>query len=91
MKIQYCSDLHLEFKENKAFLRSNPLKPVGEILVLAGDVVPFVAADEHKDFFYFVSGNFEFVYWLPGNHEYYGSDIAQKSGVLNEKIRSNVF
>jgi DNA repair exonuclease SbcCD nuclease subunit len=38
-----------------------------------------------------VSDNFETTYWLPGNHEYYHFDIAEKSGVLDEAIRSNVF
>ena len=33
MKIQYCSDLHLEFEENKKFLKQNPIKPVGDILI----------------------------------------------------------
>jgi hypothetical protein len=39
----------------------------------------------------YVADNFETTYWLPGNHEYYHFDIAEKSGVLHEAIRSNVF
>ena len=39
MKIQYCSDHHLEFLENETYLRSNRIKPVGEITLLAGDIV----------------------------------------------------
>ena len=91
MTIQYCSDLHLEFEENADFLRENPLKPVGEVLLLAGDIVPFAQMKKHSGFFDFVSDNFETVYWLPGNHEYYHFDLAEKCGALNEKIRNNVF
>lgn len=38
MKIQYCSDLHMEFQENMRFMKSLPLEPVGDVLVIAGDV-----------------------------------------------------
>lgn len=88
--IQYASDLHLEFPENREWLLTHPLEPVAEVLLLAGDIVPFPKLAAYKDFFRFVSKNWRAVYWVPGNHEYYGDDLSRRYGPLNESILPNV-
>jgi len=90
MHLQYCSDLHLEFPANKAYIEQNPITPEGDILILAGDIIPFAAIDKAKAFFDFTSDNFQHTYWIPGNHEYYRWDIAQRSNTFQENIRPNV-
>lgn len=91
MKIQYCSDLHLEFVQNSHFIKHYTLIPAGEVLIFAGDILLFADLKAHNGFIDFVSDHFEIVYWLPGNHEYYGYDMADKDFVLIEKIRENVW
>lgn len=90
MLFQYSSDLHFEFPKNKKILNRKPLVAAAEILILAGDVMPFNTMDEHNDFWNYISDNFKQTYWLPGNHEYYGFDAATKYGSFCENIRSNI-
>jgi predicted phosphohydrolase len=90
MKIQYCSDLHLEFAKNKEYLLSSAIQAVGEILLLAGDIMPLGTLHKHDDFFGYIADHFEQTYWIPGNHEYYHYDFGKQPNPLHEKIRPNV-
>lgn len=89
MNIQYCSDLHLEFPDNKQFILDNPIEPKADILILAGDIVPFAVIDKHQDFFDYISRYFKTTFWVPGNHEYYYHRI-DNSTILNTDIRENI-
>lgn len=92
MKIQYCSDLHLEFDENIAFLKQNPLVPSGEILVIAGDFYLLGAKREFiSDILTYLSKNWKAVFWLPGNHEYYHYSASNAHLEQLEEITENVF
>ena len=77
MKIQFASDLHLEFPENSLWLKENPLDAIGDILVLAGDIGYFGDDNYCKHQFWdFCSDNFRETIIVPGNHELYkGFDI----------------
>lgn len=90
MTFQYASDLHLEFPENRDLLINRPIKPIGEMLILAGDILPLDMIEEFSWFFDYLSYNYKETYWLPGNHEFYHSDLMQRGSTLNEKIKENV-
>lgn len=92
MKIQYASDLHLEFGANTAILREQPLRPVGDILVLAGDIgyLGDEALTKHP-FWDWASDNFQEVVVIPGNHELYRNfDINELKDGWELYLRSNV-
>lgn len=90
MNFQFASDLHLEFAQNKKAVLKKPLLLAAENLILAGDILPICDLAKHQDFLNFLSDHFKMTYWLPGNHEYYGSDMATLSDSFEESIRPNV-
>lgn len=90
MNFQYASDLHLEFVQNKKVILKKPLSPTADILILAGDILPICDLEQHQDFLNFLSDHFKMTYWLPGNHEFYGSDLATMPSSFEESIRPNI-
>ncbi len=90
MRIQYCSDLHLEFLHNSNFLSANPLQVCGDILILAGDIVPLHDEFLNNSFFRFISKNYRQVFWVPGNHEHYYRDIYDYGTSFRFTIRENI-
>lgn len=92
MKIQFASDLHLEFRDNSRWLKDNPLIPVGDILVLAGDIGYLGDENYSKHpFWNWCSENFKETIVIPGNHELYkGFDINDLTEGWEISIRENV-
>lgn len=92
MILQYCSDLHLEFPTNRLWLERNPIEPVGDILIVAGDTYYLGKKFSELNYWKMLSEQFQEVYVLPGNHEYYGGyDIASHRNEVIEKLHSNVW
>ena len=92
MKIQYASDLHLEFAENWRYLKDNPMKVSGDILVLAGDIG--YLGDENYSrhpFWDWASENYKEVICCLGNHEFYKYfDLATLQDGYSLEIRPNI-
>lgn len=77
MNIHIASDLHLEFPENKRWLEKNPLIPSGEVLLLAGDIIPGAYKEEADAFYQRVEADFPHIISAMGNHEFYHGEITE--------------
>ena len=92
MKIQYASDLHLEFADNWRFLKEHPLQVTGDVLLLAGDIG--YLNDENYSmhpFWDWASENYRQVIACMGNHEFYKFyDISTLKDGFEVAIRKNV-
>jgi predicted phosphohydrolase len=105
VRLRFCSDLHLEhYRDLEEFIKGGgfPLdtqRKIPEVLALLGDVGN-PRTKIYWDFLDMVSRNFSQILLITGNHEYYGSSIAEtdelilsiingmhKTTVLNEEKR----
>lgn len=74
MKIQYVSDLHLERYEpsDMDVVFDKLIKPVGDILVICGDLaVVKITKEVLEKFFRYFSPKFKEILIINGNHEFY--------------------
>jgi 3',5'-cyclic AMP phosphodiesterase CpdA len=89
MLIRYCSDLHLEgfldtpARQEARFLPHDP-RDLSAVLVLAGDICSKMSA--LVDFIKLVESRFIKVIYVPGNHEYYNSEMCYWNRVFRTAV-----
>lgn len=98
LRIQYVSDLHLEFPQNRQWLAKHPLEVTGDILLVAGDSAYLDLPESGNDtysaykFWDWASEHYKQVIVCFGNHDFYGYyDLATMSNGFCKEIRHNVY
>ena len=97
LKLQFVSDLHLEFAQNRQYLQDYPLQVTGDILLIAGDSAYLDLPESEQDtyssyaFWDWASANYNQVIVCLGNHDFYGHyDLATMPDGYCKQIRHNV-
>ena len=78
LRIQFVSDLHLEFEANRLFLRQHPLEVTGDVLLIAGDSAyldtPRSGGDTYTRYAFWdwAAAHYQQVVVCLGNHDFYG-------------------
>lgn len=92
MKIQYISDLHLEFEPNEKFVRKVMTPVECDILVIAGDLHHLTIYKKINWFLDWLNSKYPQVFIIPGNHDYYCRyDMSRSEDHLFEALRERVF
>ena len=86
------SDLHMEFKDNLDYIKSNDFDVMGDVLVLAGDTLYLNKSFMPRmKFWNWASENFRQVMLIPGNHEFYAfEDVAKRGDSWQCMFRKNI-
>ena len=97
LKIQFVSDLHLEFLQNRQYLQDHPLQVTGDILLIAGDSAYLDLPDSDSDtygsysFWDWASRHYQQVIVCLGNHDFYAHyDLSTMPDNYCRQIRHNV-
>ena len=97
IRIQYVSDLHLEFPKNRQWIANHPLEVTGDILLVAGDTayldLPNSECDTYSayQFWDWASEHYNQVIVCLGNHDFYGYyDLSSIPNGFCKQIRQNV-
>jgi UDP-2,3-diacylglucosamine pyrophosphatase LpxH len=90
MFIDLASDLHIHHPSQ---IFSGFFDNPGEVLLLPGDVAPFIFYEDLVPFFNKVSETWSHTFFVPGNHEFYGSELFNTRAKLMEffKRYSNIY
>lgn len=78
--VQFCSDLHLENCGEDPIDFSAIIRPEAKILALLGDI-GYPAESHYEDFLAYCSKNFQHVFVITGNHEYYSRYHAEMKDI----------
>lgn len=87
MRIQPVSDLHLEFDPDHGKRFATTLPVLGDVLVLAGDILPIRRPPHVHEMLAWFCDRFPRVVYVPGNHEYYKTSPAAASALLASSAR----
>ncbi len=90
VKINYLSDLHLEFYKKIDFDKLINFVDNGEILCLCGDI-GYPEDIKYKEFLNYCSSKFKHIFLIPGNHEYYSNKntkTIQSTNIILEELCS---
>lgn len=92
MNIQVASDLHLDqIKSFESFDYKRLITPISNILVLAGDICHIENVYSYSNFFKYINDNFQYVIYIPGNHEFYNKKqilISTLNKLMEDFIKS---
>jgi predicted phosphodiesterase len=97
LKIQFVSDVHLAFPQNRQYLQDHPLQVTGDILLIAGDSAYLDLPDSDLDtygsysFWDWASRHYQQVIVCLGNHDFYAHyDLSTMPDGYCRQIRHNV-